>query len=176
MRKSPPGRIKKDKSYVVKFKKNGSQSYFYFEGEYQICGIAKLMSREPTAEEKAADAADSRQRISHTSSSRTLPYGVDQIGVIRKVCSGGEYSDIYSEDLALQRAEYELWLASDMKNEISLEMIEIPWLGVNQKIEYTPGITGEKTVYMVKSKSGSTTGGTMTINAVRFQPLYPWLE
>ena len=55
-------------------------------------------------------------------------------------------------------------------------MIEIPWLGVNQKIEYTPGITGEKTVYMVKSKSGSTTGGTMTINAVRFQPLYPWLE
>lgn len=170
------GRIKKDKSYVVKFKKNGSQSYFYFEGEYQICGIAKLMSREPTAEEKAADAADSpTTNISYVVEPDT-PYGVDQIGVIRKVCSGGEYSDIYSEDLALQRAEYELWLASDMKNEISLEMIEIPWLGVNQKIEYTPGITGEKTVYMVKSKSGSTTGGTMTINAVRFQPLYPWLE
>ena len=134
------------------------------------------MSREPTAEEKAADAADSpTTNISYVVEPDT-PYGVDQIGVIRKVCSGGEYSDIYSEDLALQRAEYELWLASDMKNEILLEMIEIPWLGVNQKIEYTPGITGEKTVYMVKSKSGSTTGGTMTINAVRFQPLYPWLE
>ena len=134
------------------------------------------MSRAPTAEEKAADAVDSpTTNISYVVEPDT-PYGVDQIGVIRKVCSGGEYSDIYSEDLALQRAEYELWLASDMKNEISLEMIEIPWLGVNQKIEYTPGITGEKTVYMVKSKSGSTTGGTMTINAVRFQPLYPWLE
>lgn len=134
------------------------------------------MSREPTAEEKAADMADSpTTNISYVVEPDT-PYGVDQIGIIRKVCSGGEFADIYSENLALQRAEYELWLASDMKNEISLEMIEIPWLGVNQKIEYTPGITGEKTVYMVKSKSGSTTGGTMTINAVRFQPLYPWLE
>lgn len=169
------GVIKADKSYVVKYKKSGASGYFYFCGEYQIGAIAKLVSSEPTESEKAADLSNEPiQNIAYVVEPDS-PYTIEAIGEMRDVKHGGEYDAIYSDELAMQRAKYDLWLASDLQETIQLECIEVPWLDVNQKIRYRSFRTGEEHEYIVLSKSGSTTGGTMSITCNKFQPLYSWL-
>ena len=148
---------------------------FYFCGEYQICAVAKLISKE-LADTDAVIADISNEPTSNVDfiAEYETPFGIDLIGEQRKVLSGGEYDNIYSEDLAMQRAKYELWKYSDMKDEITLTMMDIPWLDVNQKIEYTSQSTGVKNVYIIKKKQSSTTGGTMTLSLVKFVPIYSW--
>ncbi len=169
------GTIKAGKSYVLKYKKSGSSGYFYFCGEYQIAAIAKLVSSEPSAAEKTADLANEPiQNISYVVEPDS-PYTIESIGEMRDVKHGGEYDAIYSDELATQRAKYDLWLASDLQETITLECVEVPWLDVNQKIRYRSFRTGEEYEYIVLSKSGSTTGGTMSITCNKFKPLYSWL-
>lgn len=167
-------KIKADKSYVLRYKSIGDNAYFYLLGEYQICAVAKIVAHEPTAEEKETDVANNPTTNIVYIIDPSSPYCVDYIGEIRAVYSGGEYDNIYSEDLAAQRAKYELWLSSDMKEELSLTMVDIPWLEVNQKIEYTSLNTGVTEIYMIKQKDGSTTDGVMNLSCVKFKPRYSW--
>ena len=160
----------------MRYKRLGGTSYFYLLGEYQIVAVAKLVSKEPTEAEKEQDLQNNPTTNIFYVVETDSPFGADLIGEIRNVLSGGEYDDIYSEDLAVQRAKYELWLSSDMKEEISLVMVDIPWLDVNQKIEYTPMSTGKPGVYMGRQKDSSTTEGTMNLSCVTFNPTYPWLD
>ncbi len=170
------GRIKSGKAYVVQYVESGSSGYFYFCGEYQIAAVSILVSEYPDDTTKASDLENNpTTNISYVVEADS-PFcrDLDGIGEIRKVLSDGEYASIYSEDLATERAEYELWKATDLLDTITLRMVEIPWLGVNQKIEYTSNVTGVTDTYIVKKKAGSSTGGTMTITCQRFQPLYSW--
>jgi hypothetical protein len=165
------GRIKAGKSYVVRY----SGKYFYFMGEYQICAVSKLVSREPSSNQVQYDLANEpTTNISYVVEPET-PFGCDIIGEIRQVLAGADYDAIYSEGLAAQRAEYENWKKSDLLDTIQLEMVSVPWLDVNQKIEYRSFVSGETGTYLVKSVSGSAAQGTMSVTCVRFQPLYPWL-
>lgn len=170
------GKIQSGHAYVVKYVVSGSSGYFYFCGEYQISAVAILVSVEPDSATKAADLANNPTRNISYVVEPTSPFcrDLEGVGEIRNILSSGDYENIYSEDLATQRAEYELWQSSDLLDTITLEMIEIPWLGVNQKIQYTSNVTGVTDTYIVKKKTGSSTGGTMTITCQRFQPLYPW--
>lgn len=170
------GQIVAGKGYVVKYKSIGSSGYFYFQGEYQVAAIAKLVTSEPSEDEKAADLAKEPTDNIYYVVEPDSPYAVNVINEMRDVKYGGEYDNILSEDLAAQRAKYDLWLATDMLDTITLDCIEIPWLDVNQKIRYTPFSTGVTNEYIVTSKSGSTTSGIMTINCTKFQPLYSWAE
>lgn len=166
------GQITAGKSYVVKYK-NG---YFYFQGEYQIAAIAKLVTKEPSDAEKAFDLANEpTDNIVYVIEPES-PYAVDVIGEMRVNHSGGEYDNIYSEELAVQRAQYDLWLATDMQETINLQCVDVPWLDVNQKIRYTSYTTGETHDYIIVTKNGSTTEGLMIINCTKFQPLYSWAE
>ena len=170
------GRIVADHSYVVKYTVSGSTGYFYFCGEYQIASVVKLYSAEPSSAVKANDLANEPTRNISYVIEPDSPFCCDLegMGEIRNVLSGGEYENIYSEDLATQRGKYELWKATDLLDTVTLEAIEVPWLDVNQKIEYKSNMTGETETYIVKTKSGSSTGGTMSIKCVKFQPLYSW--
>lgn len=100
----------------------------------------------------------------------TSPFNVDKIGEKRLVLSGGDYDYIWSEDLAKQRAEYELWTHTRLQDTITLEMIWIPWLTVNQKVRYTSFSTGKTNDYIVKNISGSFSSGTMSVTMIRFYP------
>lgn len=98
----------------------------------------------------------------------------DKIGEIVKVCSGDEFANIYSNSLAQDRANYELYHACRLQESIDLTLIDIPWLDVNWLIEYTSYITGETKRYVTKQISGSTTSGTMTMNMVAFYDSDPY--
>ena len=111
------------------------------------------------------------------------------VGSIRYVCTGGEYDDIWTDDLALQRAEYELYLRARLTDSITLTCVPVFWLDVNTKVEYINedvGLTNKSwnvqtqqydlpSQFIIKSISmGLGESDTMSVTMARFYPLYPF--
>lgn len=96
------------------------------------------------------------------------PFSINTLGFEKVKVFHDEYSNLYSDDLAIQAAEYELYLASNLAENVSLGMINIPWLDVNYKIEYTSKNNNETHSYIIKSISGSTSSATMTVGTIKY--------
>lgn len=99
-------------------------------------------------------------------------YVYGSIGEIRKVCYGGEYDNIINDDLALQRANIELYWTTRLNDSITLSTLPIPWLDVN--ILFTHTVRGqEEKKYIIKSFSVTYSDSvSMNINAITFYPYY----
>ena len=63
-----------------------------------------------------------------------------------------------------------------MRDTVTLSLIIIPWLDVNQKIEYTPSISGTTGQYIIQSISWSTLEGTMTMTLYRFLESFSYVK
>lgn len=100
------------------------------------------------------------------------PYNVNKIGRINYIVDDER---IYNDDLAQQRAKYELFLHARMNNAIVLEIVPTYWLNdVNVKINYTNkkiGIEGEYLIKTLEIPLGI--GNNMTINAIKVYPEEP---
>ena len=97
------------------------------------------------------------------------------IGEINIPLYGGEYDNILSDDLALQRAKYEIYKRCRLNDSISLTTVPIYWADVNWKISYksfnSNNIAQE---YMIQSISTPlSVSGTQSIKLIKFYPLYP---
>ena len=103
------------------------------------------------------------------------PFSIDKIGMRLQVLSGGDYDNITTTTLAQERAEYENWLKSRLTDTLTLETVIIPFLEVNQKIEYRKLSDGSIDSYIIKSLSYSFTSGTMTITMMKFYELDPFI-
>lgn len=132
------------------FKYLSSQQYWVYAGMYQIEGYYE--NNDPNS-----------------------PFSIDKIGKRLQVKSGGEYEDITTSTLAQERAEYENWLASRFTDTISLETVIIPFLEVNQKVQYKKLSDNLIDSYIIKSISYSFTEGTMTITMCKFYELDPFI-
>ena len=173
-------------SYAIKYL--GDDIGFEFIGKssdlYQVSAINKLVSKAPTEITVVFNSIEmsmyERDLIDEPSKNITYtidpasPFAVDKIGERRRVLSDGEYAMVYSNDLASQRAAYETWQTTALLDTVSLTMIDIPWLDVNQKVQYRSLRTGETKTYRVNRKSGTIAGGTMTLELSVFQPTYSW--
>ena len=98
------------------------------------------------------------------------------IGRISHVLYGGEYENITSDKLALERAKYELWKSTRLQDSITLTSIPNPWLDVNVLISHAiRGKSQENAAqYIIKSISTDYgIEGTQSINAITYYPLYP---
>ena len=88
---------------------------------------------------------------------------------VRIVLSGGEYDNIYSNELAMQRAKYELYLHSSLHDNIQITLVPIYWMDVNQVIEYQMPNEKEPSYWLVKSVSTDfSVDGKQTITAIRY--------
>lgn len=96
------------------------------------------------------------------------------IGEIKQVLDGEEYQDIYSTSLAYERAKYENWLKCRLQDTITLQLVLIPWMEINQKIQYTSPMSGEIGTWIVQSIEYNFDTWTMDVKASRFYPTYPW--
>ena len=95
------------------------------------------------------------------------------IGTIRLPLYGGDYDNCMTDDLALQRAKYELYLHSQMQNSITLSCVSVPWLDVNTLVEYTLNRNKQKDKYIIKSISyGFDVDDFMQVNMIKFYPDY----
>lgn len=104
------------------------------------------------------------------------PFRIETLGrELLFVCEGGEYDDIYSNDLACQRARYEIYNHTVLSTSLDLELVSVPWLDVNQKISYILQKDQEEKQYIIKSISGSTTDAAMSISCVSFYPTYKYM-
>lgn len=93
------------------------------------------------------------------------------VGEIRLPLFGGEYENIFSDDLAKQRADYELWLHTNMNNTVQLQCVPVPWMDVNMKISYTPQRDSTPSEYIIKSVNfGLAPSDNMSINMIKFYP------
>ena len=93
------------------------------------------------------------------------------VGRIRLPLYGGEYENIFSDDLAQQRAEYELWLRTNMNNTLNLTCVPVPWLDVNILVDYTTQRNNELNQYLIKSITfGLAPGDNMTLTLMKFYP------
>lgn len=95
---------------------------------------------------------------------------------IKQVLQGEEYENIYTTELAYERASYENWLKTRLQDNVELEMILIPWIDVNQKIEYTSPTSGEVVTLVTQTISFDFANWTMTVKGSKFYPYYPWWD
>ena len=96
------------------------------------------------------------------------------VGIIRLPLYGGDYENCLTDDLALQRAKYELYLHTNINDNITLTCAPVPWLDVNILVDYTLQRNGEKHQYLIKSFSyGFDIDDTMTVTMSRYYPDYP---
>lgn len=135
-----------DKYYVAKYQSNGD--YWLYMGEVTPIGIAQ-----------------------ETNPDSPFYIGGD-LGVIREVLSGGEYDNIYTSNLALQRARWELYNSCRIADNITITCVPIYWADVNTVIEVTlPNKQGteEKNKYIIKQIS---IADTQLITAMRYYAYY----
>lgn len=93
------------------------------------------------------------------------------VGQIRLPLFGGEYENIFSDNLATQRADYELWLHTNMNNTVQLQCVPVPWMDVNIKVSYTPQRETTPSEYIIKSVNfGLAPDDVMSINMIKFYP------
>lgn len=96
-------------------------------------------------------------------------------GIIREVLCGGDYDNIMSDELALERAKIEVYWKCRLNDSITLDIIPIPWLDVNIVVSHATKDSTTQNRYIVKSYSvdyGSVTT-TMSVSMISFYPYYP---
>lgn len=104
------------------------------------------------------------------------PFYVDgSVGRIREVLYGGDYDNITSDELALERAKIEIYWKCRLNDSITLNIIPIPWIDVNIVVSHAPKDSDKQIRYIIKSYSCdySSVSSTMSINMITFYPYYP---
>lgn len=103
------------------------------------------------------------------------PFYVEgSIGRILLPLYGGEYENIQSDDLALQRAEYEIYRRCRLNDTIRLTTVPIYWADVNWKVSYISLNEKIAKEYMVQSVyTDLSVDGQQTWELSRFYPFYP---
>lgn len=145
--------LEKNKIYIFSYKEDGT---FVFLGGQQ--SQATVYDDNPNSPFYVGD-----------------PVGSSSVGVIRIVLAGGDYDNIYSDNLAKQRAQFELYQRCRLQDSIGLTTVPIPWLEVHTLLSHAikGGDTQER--YIIKSINVDygTANGTMTISAMKYYPYYP---
>ena len=97
------------------------------------------------------------------------------VGIIRQVLCGGDYENIQSDELALERAKIEIYWKCRLNDSIKLNVVPIPWIDVNLVVSHAPKDEVEEKRYIVKSYSvdyGSVES-TMSVSMVSYYEYYP---
>lgn len=100
------------------------------------------------------------------------PFTVQKLGEILDVKTGGEYENITSDDLALDRAKWDNWKNCRLTDNITITTALLPFLDVNKKVSYKRSDSDKEHQYVISSVSHDFSGYTTTITMYRFYPLY----
>lgn len=146
------GRMKADQVYVFSYRRNlgeTQQNCLYLLGQYQCHGI-------------------------YVEENPECPFSVKNLGY--EILNRVDYDELYSDDLCYNQAEYLTYQSTALLDTITLELLTIPWLNVNQKIKYTSKTTGETNQYIIKSFSWSSLSGTMSMTLYKFLESFNYVK
>ena len=179
------GAIEADRAYVVRYSPTivgeTVTPRFLLQGEWLIHVIVKEVNVMPgagyIASDKIANDCNDIQYIVNPDS----PYACDRgtidydDGEIRQVLHSGDYSLIYTTQLAYERAAYETWLKTRLQTDAEIECLLVPWMDVNVKVEYTSPVTGIARHYIVKEVAMNPAEFKMTLKLSRFYNYDPFI-
>lgn len=98
-------------------------------------------------------------------------YTQGTVGEIRLSLFDSDYANCFTDELAQQRAERELFLHSSMNNSVTLTCAPVYWMDVNIVASYSSLNTKETNLYLIKSINiGLAPTDTMTVNMIRLYP------
>lgn len=138
--------LKPNVYYVVIYKKEG---YFSFLGNVSPSAVSKDINPDS-------------------------PFNINDIGLLRLVLGGGEYDNIPTDELAQQRADYELYLHCRLQDSLILVCAPVLWLDTNWLIEITlPNKFGKKVKEKYMIKSIDTTFGLSGVQSIKAIKYYP---
>lgn len=100
------------------------------------------------------------------------PYTVQKLGERVDVKTDGEFANIRSNVLALERAQYENWKNSRTTDNVTITTKLMPFVEPYMKIDYKRKGTKYRNDYIVQSVSHDFENGTTTIQMYTFYPLY----
>ena len=169
------GEMKADVPYSIRY----FEEKFVLQGELSVRCIVMEITEEPSQAVKDSymsnNACNNVEWVVNPDSpfACTIQNGFIQ-GEKKQVLKGGEYDAIYTTQLAFERARFENWQKCRLQDTIEIEMILVPWMEINDKIEFTSPSREEVGVWLVKGISYDFSRWTMTVNANRFYPYYPW--
>ncbi len=146
------GRMKADTTYVFSYRRNlgGTiRNCLYLLGQYQAYAVYEETNPE-------------------------CPFSTPRLGY--EIRRRETYEQLYSDDLCYNQAEYLTYQTTAMMDTVTLDLLIVPWLDVNQKISYTPKSTGVTSQYMIKNLSWSTLNGTMTLTLYRFLESFSYVK
>ena len=132
---------------------------FLYVGQYQCYAECYLTNNINDTSEKAVINIDNE-------------FAIEKIGTKLKVLSGGDFDKIPTNSLCLQRCRYELYNATNKQKNLTITTIAIPWLDVNQLIEYTLNSNNTKQQYMINNISCNYSNFTMNITCNGYYPEY----
>lgn len=156
-----------------------TDQHFVLQGELQIHVIVQEIDQMPSStiqnQFKQENACRDVQWVVDASAPFACTITAGKIQrEIRRVLSGGEYDAIYTTELAYERAKYENWLTTKLQDSVEFDCVLIPWMEVNDKIQYTSPVSEEIGTYTIQNISYNFQNWTMTVKANRFSQLYPW--
>ena len=96
------------------------------------------------------------------------------VGDIRIVLSGGDYDNISTNELAMERAQWELYTRCRLNDNLSLTCLPIYWLDVNWLVNITLPTENEAKPFIIKEisiSSGAT--ATQSVTLVSYYDFYP---
>ena len=100
------------------------------------------------------------------------PFVVQKLGDRISVKADGEFSNIRSNELAIERARYENWKNARIADNITVVTKLMPFVVPNMKITYHKHDSEFMDDYMVMSVAHDLDNGTTTMNLSTFYPLY----
>lgn len=163
--------------YVIMY----TDDHFVLQGELEIHVIAQEVKADPSVTAKVDYKQKNACRDVKWIVNPDSPFACVETPTTHRidretkiVLEGGEYSNIHTTALALERASYELWLRTRLQDSVTLEMLYMPWMEVNDKIEYTSPSSGEKVQLIVQGIDPDFKNWTMSVKATKFYPVYPW--
>ena len=96
------------------------------------------------------------------------------VGDIRIVLSGGDYDNISTNELAIERAQYELYTRCRLNDNMSLTILPIYWLDVNWLIEIT--LPTEHTPKRFLTKEITISSGVTGVQNITLMSFYNFYE
>ena len=135
----------------------------YYVAMYQSNGTWKFLGHQQAQATWSDDNPDS-------------PFYINgPVGIIRQVLCGGDYENIQSDELALERAKIEIYWKCRLNDSITLNVAPIPWLDVNIVVSHAPKNEAEEKRYIIKSYSVDygNVEATMSVSMISYYGYYP---
>lgn len=169
------GILKENETYVIQLKYLNGEYVAYYLGQYQPHALCVLTNNENDEYYTKSHFAKKYNCSEHNVILRVeegSPFCVQKLGEVLDVKTGEEFDNILSDSVARDNAIYFNRKSSSVYDTVTITTKMIPFLDVNEKVEYRKQQETDKKQYITKSISNNTDSLTSQITMYRFYPLY----